>query len=163
MMKVTRIDERDVQRGLNKMLRAGKNLSPVFRALKKPFKTSIKQEARAMRGPDGGWAKRKDSTKNRDRFKKTTTRKKTGKSKTSRRRKGRILGRMPNANFLQPGRKSFKATSKIAWSGVHQDGGKVGKGAILPKRTFLWFTEGFLSVTERAVAQHLVDEGWARR
>ncbi len=54
------------------------------------------------------------------------------------------------------------ARAKVAWAWVHQHGGRVGRGATIPAREFLYFSEEFVADVEEALAKYLA-RGWGKR
>jgi hypothetical protein len=55
-----------------------------------------------------------------------------------------LLGRLPSAILLKVGELYIRATSRAAWSGVHQGGGNAERGrrVRIPARPFLWLSDG---------------------
>lgn len=104
----------------------------VARALRKPVRQDQTNHARAQEGPDGAWPARRTPSRR------------------------RILGRLPGAIRMEVRGPVIAATSKVAWSGAHQDGPtRVGRGAVVPARPFLWLSDELLALAERS----LVDAG----
>lgn len=155
------VDDADVRAGLAKLRLRGKSMRPVFLKLKKPFREDVKAHQKDRRGPDGPWAPRAESSKRRDRNAKTQ---KNGKSvrKFKRRRKGRLLGKLPTSGVsFKSGGDSISGASKIPWASVHQYGGTVGRGSVIPARPFLFFSETFLDRAEHEIGDYL-ESGWRR-
>lgn len=101
----------------------------VARALRQPVRTDQRNHARAQEGPDGAWPARKSGSRRR-----------------------RILGRLPGAIRMEVRGATIAAVSKVAWSGAHQDGPtRVGRGAVVPARQFLWISDELLALAERSL------------
>lgn len=160
---LSKVDDRDVRRGLLGLKRRGKNMRSVFVRLKKPFRDDIRGFQKRRMGPDGAWAPRAASTKERDKGAKTVGGKKGGKKgkRFRRRRKRDLLGVLPKAVSIKTLNKGFRAEAKVPWASVHHDGGTVGNGAVLPARPFLFFSESFLDLAEREIGNSL-ELGWKR-
>lgn len=124
------VDVAQVDLGLERM--ADKKLAGVIaRDLKKPLRDDQRDHAKAQEGPEGKWPKRKLGGRR------------------------RVLGKLPAA--LKVGARSglVYVESRVRWSGAHQDGGKVGRGAVLPERRFLWISPKMIE-TANAVATERV-------
>tara|TARA_R110000868_G_scaffold268096_2_gene527336 strand:- start:98 stop:595 length:498 start_codon:yes stop_codon:yes gene_type:complete len=159
---VVNTDDRDVRRGLAALRKRGSNMRPVFLKLKKPFKQDLKEHQKRKEGPDGSsWAPRTDGTKSRDRNAKTV-KLKNGKTRTfKRRRKQKLLGKLPTSVSSKGSSKRFRGESKIPWADAHQEGATVGNGTVLPARPFLFFSQNFLDLADREITEHL-RLGWTR-
>lgn len=97
----------------------------VARSLRGPVKVDQQNHARAKEGPDGPWKPRK----------------------LGGRRK--VLGRLPGAIRVTVTGATVAAVSKVSWSGAHQDGPtRVGHGAVVPERQFLWLSPDVLALAE---------------
>ncbi|MDQ3153634.1 MAG: hypothetical protein M3R63_18610 [Actinomycetota bacterium] len=163
-----KVDLADVEAGLRELGRAGKTLSPAFRKLKGPMRLDQRTHAKAEMGPDGKWAPRASSTAadiaGRRRGAREANRLAKGRGETARRKspgRGKILGRIPSAIVVRSGPGIVEVISRVAYSGVHQEGGKVGRGAVLPARPFLWMSESFIQAAMETFGEHLA-KGWVR-
>lgn len=124
------IDVHDVDLGLERM--GDKRLvAAIARELKKPLRADQRAHARDQAGPDGKWPKRKLGGRR------------------------RILGKLPNAVRMIARRGMVSAESRVSWSGAQQDGGKVGRGATLPPRRFLWISDDMLRVANDHAAERV--------
>jgi phage gpG-like protein len=132
MLVTTKADFSNVLAGLAAMQRGR---SP-HHELKQLVDADQRDHAKKRSGPEGAWAPRAPSTV----------------------RKMRLDGvrRRPLGKLVQRGAVSYRATktgvigtSKIKWSGVHQDGGRVGRGSVLKARPFLWLSKSLLVTSER--------------
>lgn len=141
-----KVDTRDVDRGLAAI--ADTNvLARTARALKKPMRVDQRDHAAQAEGPDGKWAPRKRLGSR-------------GK-KTAARNRRKLLGRLPRATAITAEGGTVSAVSRAKWSLVHQEGGRVGRGATLPARPFLWISEGLLT-TAAAELQAAALGAWSR-
>lgn len=144
-----------------------RRLRPAFREIRKPMRQDQRAHASEERGPGGAWPPRSPLTEARrkarnkgvratkamraiaiTKFKKRPTPK-------------RILGRLPNAVVYVVGDLFIRATSRVPWSAAQQDGGRVGRGAILPARPFLWLSSTLLGKARDVLGAFIV-KGWQR-
>lgn len=124
------IDVRGVDLGLERM--GDKRLvGAIARELKKPLRADQRAHARDQAGPDGKWPKRKLGGRR------------------------RVLGKLPNAVRVVARRGMVSAESRVPWSGAHQDGDKVGRGATLPARRFLWISDDMLQLANDHAAERV--------
>ncbi len=135
------VDIGDVEKGLEAMRRRARQLGPVFQALKGPMRVDQKEHRTAKAGPDGAWAPRSAATLA---------------SKHHRRLARSILGRLPTAVSYKATGNSLVAESRVKWSGVHQDGGIVGRGAKIPARPFLWLSSKLLDIAVDVIDRALI-------
>ncbi len=134
-----RVDLADVLDGLRQMKWAAEEERLFFRAQKKPARDDQREHARDQEGPDGPWPKRA--------------------SKRSRRK---ILGRLPRALRVRVERDRLVIESRVRWAGAHQEGARVGRGAQLPKRTFLFWSADFIGEAAQMWLEHVARK-WERR
>lgn len=149
----SKLDTRDVEKGLRALLQEGHSRG-VLAALKQPVRADQKEHAKRQEGPDGRWPSRAAST-----------------VAKRRRLKSRRLVRGPNRKLLNtlPRRTvTVKATgskvyalSKVPWAGVHQHGGRAGRGAVIPARKFLWFSDDFYTEANGIICDRL-QRAWSR-
>lgn len=150
-MLTARVDTSGVDSQLRKLARAGQDIAPLLREAKKPLRTDIREHQRTTRGPDGPWSARASSTL-----------RKRGRTKSGRRRRTRLLGRLPTSlSILVVGRDTLVARSKVPWAYVHQEGGRVGRGARIPARPFLYFGREFIDDVEQALGVYLA-RAWGK-
>lgn len=69
---------------------------------------------------------------------------------------GRLLGRLANSIKAQVDGTKLVVLSEVKWSGVHNDGGAVGRGATVPERTFLEWTEADYTTATEAFERHML-------
>lgn len=75
------------------------------------------------------------------------------------RRNRRILARLPNGRRTQITSDSLIMKSVVRWSMAHQDGPtRVGHGAILPQRQFMWISRQLIRQARREFRRMM----WAR-
>jgi len=111
------------------------------------LKQDQRENFRLREGPDGKWARLSP-----------TTRRKRRKAKNKRRKRRPLqatLGKLKTAFWIDLGRQYLLAVSKVPWAHVHQDGGAVGKGARMPKRTHLYLSHEFIGRIRDGIAQYL--------
>lgn len=124
------------------------DLRPAFRAARPSLKQDQRDHAKKQSGPGGAWAPRSSSTKNR------AGGATYGATRMSRRAR-KVLGRLPTAIAVKPERTRAIMRSLVRWSDVHMTGGRVGRGAVLPARVFLWISDGALELVSGVVVRHL--------
>lgn len=85
---------------------------------------------------------------------------KTGKSQAEQQAERPILGRIPSAQTYAVKTKGYDFTlivaNRIAWSGAHNDGATVGRGAHLPQRQWLFLTQAKIDEAGKRLAGALV-------
>lgn len=130
---------RDLERALDELARRAED--DWFRAVAPIARADQRDHAKRQEGPEGKWDKRAPATRG------------------GRRR--RVLGRLPGAIKVTVHPDAVTITSRVAWSGAHQDGDRVGHGAQLPERPFLWWSEAFLEDAEEAALRYIT-KAWGR-
>jgi phage gpG-like protein len=161
------IDLTEVDRALADLEARAKRLAPAFRELRKPLRLDQRDHARGEMGPGGKWPARSPLTEERRRAKnrrvRLTKAMQTIAPKKLRRRStpNRLLGRLPAAVIYKSGELFVRATSRVAWSGVHQEGGSVGRGSRIPARPFLWLSDAIIDKAKETLAAFVV-KGWTR-
>ncbi|MDQ3295077.1 MAG: phage virion morphogenesis protein [Myxococcota bacterium] len=136
-------DTSSLDQALMSMSRRGKMLGQVFRDLKKPMRLDQREHAKDRSGPLGSWAARAPTT---------LAKLRSG----GRRLRKRPLGRLTTAVTYRATRTGLMAESRVAWSGVHQEGGRVGRGSVIPARPFLWISDELLRKAEDAVTSAIL-------
>jgi len=161
-------DLTQVDRAMADVEARAKRLAPAFRELRRPLRVDQRAHARGEEGPDGRWPPRSPFTEARRQSRNRSV--KTHRFDVLRRGEARrhstpkhLLGRLPAAILVTVGELYVRATSRAAWSGVHQYGGNAGRGrrVRIPARPFLWLSEGLLR-TARDVLGSYVLKGWNR-
>lgn len=153
-MSDAKLDMRSLERGLRELAQRAERARPFFEALKAPLRLDQREHRRAQSGPEGAWPKRTRSA---------AAKRSPGASGKKRRRRARkLLGRLPTAVSYRSDADEVRAVSRIPWSSVHQEGGRVGRGATIPARPFLWFSDSFLGDAAEALLGY-VTRNWGRR
>lgn len=161
------IDLTEVDRSMSDVERRSKLLAPAFRELRVPLRRDQARHAKDQAGPGGSWPPRSPFTearrKSRNRGRRVTKAMKViGLAKSKRRpTPKRILGRLPGAVIYTVGQLFIRATSRVPWSGIHQRGGRAGRGVKIPAREFLWLSMLLLETTSSVLARY-VAKGWQR-
>ena len=114
------------------------DLRPAWKESRKPLRADQREHAKKQQGPDGTWASRASSTKVRA---------------ASGRRRRKPLGRLPAALTTRFDRRRLIVRSLVAWSDAHNSGARVGHGAKIPRRTFLWASDKVLEIAAGAIAR----------
>ena len=117
------------------------DLRPAWKLIRKPVRADLRQHARKQEGPGGAWTPMSSRTK--------------GRARSGRKRPRKLLGRLPGALTTKLERKRLLVMSQVAWSAVHQDGGRVGRGARVPARPFLWASDKVLELAGKVIAKGL--------
>jgi phage gpG-like protein len=115
------------------------DLRPAWKEIRKPFRADLRQHARRQEGPDGTWTPMSSRTR--------------GRARAGRKRPRKLLGRLPGALTTKIERRRLLVSSLVSWSGVHQDGGRVGRGAKVPARPFLWASDKVLELASKVIAK----------
>ncbi len=137
------LDIRDVENGLDAMERRSHSLGTAFRELKAPLRLDQKDHRKKRQGPSAAWAPAAASTRAR-------------RLSSPKHRPSKLLGRLPGAVSYKADSTSVTGTSRVLWSGVHQDGGTVGHGSRLPARPFLWISDDMIRIAENTLGGALV-------
>ncbi len=77
--------------------------------------------------------------------------------------RGEVLGRIANSFQIKFSRKNWEMFSVIPWASVHNEGGRAANGAVIPKRTFLEWTDERLDVFVEMSARYLAGKTEAGR
>jgi phage gpG-like protein len=141
-----KVNDARVIRGLAKLEKAGKDMRPVFRQLKRPLIDDLKAIAASEQGPDGPWPSLSVSA--------------------ARRRKKsqfpQMLGEMahkPGNTVVSQRKQSIRARNKVGFSGMHQEGYTTPTGGKVPARPFMYFREQWLAEANKRILEHL-EKGW---
>ncbi len=117
------------------------DLRPAWKESRKPLRQDQRDHAKQQAGPGGAWAPRASSTKVR--------------AASGRRRSRKLLGRLPTALTSRSDRKRVIIRSLVKWSISHWRGERVGHGARLPARVFLWVSDRATETVSGIVARHV--------
>jgi phage gpG-like protein len=165
----------DVLQGLERLQLAGRDLRPVWKVLRPIIREDLAAHFADEAGPEAKWAppskaymerflKRRGMVVKKRRFSRVQGRvlEKGELTRQGQRKIAKIgkLGRLKNAWRFTVTALMFEARNMVRWSGVHQDGGAVGRGAKVPARPFAWFSD---RVLDRFVveAKKLLQAAWA--
>jgi phage gpG-like protein len=157
----TRSDLRSIKKAFKAMERAGENPKKVWRVVKKPMRDDQKEHMRAAEDSKGAkWKPLASSTVERRLSKGGRAGKHTkrGKLKKSAAKKlGKLLGnKLVSGSKFKVSRRSIKLTqTKVKWAGIHQHGGRAGRGNQIPKREFFYISDDLLAKTARHIARHI--------
>ncbi len=147
------IDLRKLDKAIKRAEKAGIDLRPAFRKLRTPLRKDQREHMRAQSGPGGKWPNLAPSTRAK-RLKMGGVRGALTKKGKLRKGAKRKLNFMLSSKLLKGAKikvrpKSIEIRSKVKWAGIHQEGGRAGRGAQLPARTFMWISD---ELGRRAVA-----------
>ncbi len=160
-------DLSDVDRAIETAEDRAKRLAPAFRELAKPMRTDQREHAKDERGPSSKWPPRSPFTearrRDRNRGARTTKAMRMISLAKFRRRPtpAKLLGRLPAAFVVTTSGTFVRATSRVAWSGAHQAGARVGRGVRLPQRVFLWLSDRLVTKAREVLTEHVL-KGWRR-
>lgn len=164
-MADTELDFRQLDKAFKAMDRAGADLRPVWRELRRPMRAEQSKHFSAQRGPDGPWAPLAASTRAKRLSAIAPSKRRTKKGrlrKPVQRRIGRILSRkLIKGARLRVRRRLLMIAQGKRWAAPHQHGATVGHGARLPAREYLWIGPQLLRQTVEAAEKHLVKH-WRR-
>jgi phage gpG-like protein len=145
------VDLSKVEVGIGKVLGRAEALGQAFRLLERPLRDDQRDHGRSQEGPDGKWPARSPATLGRLRHRSG------GKRRVRRAR--RVLGMLPTTLRVLSSPRRVLAASKVRWAALHQEGGRVGRGAKVPARPFLWVSPEMLDRAVEVLAEHL-RSGW---
>lgn len=139
------LDLRDVFDGFEDMKRAARSLKPVFQRLVPDMRRDQESHFADQKGSESAWPPRADSTRKR--------RKKSA-------RRG-LLGKLKTAFRVEFSRDEIAAFEIVAWSGIHQEGGTAGHGAVIPQREHMYMSTTFLNIADERIGEHVFG-AWQR-
>lgn len=134
-MQLIDVDIRDMERGIEGVLRRAETRSRTFfEGMRAPARGELKRHQKERRGPDGEpWPSQARERDGRGRFV-------AGK----RRRGSRApLGKLPGAYRWSADRDGLVGEHRVPWGSAHHEGAVVGHGARLPARPFAGFSADF--------------------
>lgn len=143
-----KVDISAVDRGLDALTRAARDLGPAFKEARKPVRKDQRDHAQRRQGPDGPWQPKSRLTRAREAL--------AAKRAKRRPRTKRLLGRLPGAIKVESNRWRVVARSKSRWSNVHQEGGTAGRGARIPARPFLWVSDALEAALRFVFERHIL-------
>lgn len=152
----------DVLSGFDLLKARSSDLRPVFRQMRRFVMADERQHFDNHEGPDGPWAPRARSS---------ITKILAGRGKKSGivsrgKRKGQIkrhhqrrldsqLGRLRGATEISITQSALVDRSLPKWAGVHQFGGTVGHGAVLPARPFMYASDAVMDLYRNRLLEHI--------
>lgn len=147
------VDLSETERAMAAVQRRGRALGEAFRTIRPHMRADQKEHAAKQTGPESTWPSRAPSTVERGRA-----------SGSGRRRRlaRRPLGKLTHAVTYQATRSGVFATSRVPWSNVHQTGGRVGRGSVIPARPFLWVSDRLLTIAV-GVVERVLEAAWRGR
>lgn len=143
-MLTVEIDLDEVYRSMDEAIRRGHSLGPIFRDIKGPLKVDQQEHAKDRAGPDGAWPPRAAAT--------------LAKLRANGRRARRPMGRLTSSVKYRSTATGAIGESPVAWSGgAISKGGKVGHGATLPARQFLYASDQLLRFAGEMILDFIFD------
>lgn len=154
------VDISKALKGFKGVRAKSKRLTAAFREIRKPMKADQRDHKKSKEGPEGKWEPLAPSTLGRDRFARKVKSTKKGQTRTTRKGRkrssnARMLGRIPSAFSVRASSKGIVATARVKYAAAHQEGGKVGRGSIIPARPFLWISRGLAQRAARIIEEHV--------
>lgn len=152
-------------RGFGNVKAAAKNVGRVMSKLRAPLQRDLKAHARQQSSPDGKWPKRARRAEVLARRRRATVRRGRVRaaSKTRGARQavrfiggGNLLGKLPDTVVVRKRGAEIEARSPVPWSGVHNIGGRVGYGAEIKARPFVFISPKIQGLAAEKLADHLV-------
>lgn len=108
------------------------DVKPTLTSLKRPMGRDQKDHRDHEQGPKTKWAPLASTTK-------------ASYARRGKRRNRKLLARLPNARYAFVKQNQLIMRSRVKWSLAHQDGPtRVGRGARIPQRQFLWISRQFI-------------------
>ncbi len=135
----------EVERALDRVGRFGMDMGKIHEALRRPLMRDQREHRSKQTGPGGAWRPLSPFT--------------IEKQKAQARRKGKrrprlMLGKLPTAFKIEVTRQSLKLTSRVKWSGAHQEGNSADE---LPARPFFWLSpkvmREFVAIIEKTAGK----------
>lgn len=156
MIEIARVEDRALVKSLDDKARRSKQLASVFRRLRPHMIEDQKQHAQREEGPDGAWAPRAPATRERKRVFRQTKKKKGAVEATYFTVNG-TLGALPELVVARATGFTVFVKSMVRWASVHQEGGTVGRGSVIPARPFLWVSDELAQRAQKMIADFVMD------
>lgn len=128
------------------------DMKKTFSDLRGPARFDQRHHWRKEESPDGHWKGLAASTRARRQFRR-------GRGKNGKRQNWsrKLMGRFPNAlQSIVTAQKLVIRSRVRKFSMVHQKGGRIGRGARLPSRQFLWISNWLVEHASKAFERALV-------
>lgn len=169
-------DMREINSAIDRGIKAGRDLRPVFKEIGHELRRDIKQHFERNQGPLGQWEQLAASTQEKrvsatggkspsglDRIYFSKGRKQARKAFTAKGKlKGKalknihnLLGRLKTAIKFTSTRQYLEARSRVKWSSVHEQGGTAGHGSHIPARPFMYASVEFLANAKERIILHI--------
>lgn len=150
----TTLELDDLQAGIFGILnQAERRARAFFMELKPGGRKDVKQHQKDRRGETSSWPPRATTTRKRARHK----------SKTKRRKGARtsLLVNLARTWKIFTSVDHMKFVHRVTWSGVHDQGGKAGHGARMPRRQFAYWSNKFMDSAVRQYRAYVL-KGWTK-
>lgn len=128
------------------------DMKKTFSDLRGPARFDQRHHWRTEESPEGRWPGLAQATRERRRFRR-------GRDKNGRKRNWarKLMGRFPNALQSIVSARSLIVRSRVKkFSQIHQKGGRIGNGARLPSRQYLWISTWLVQQAQKAFERALV-------
>lgn len=155
------IDLTELDQRLADLQTRGERAAPAFKELQKPLRADQRDHSKTQQGPNGPWVPRSPLTEARRAARgrnQRANRKRLHSRAVGKATPKRILGKLPGAMVVTVGELFVKITSRVDWSGAQNDGGRVGKRATLPERTFYWLSDKVVGIAEEIILRHVMKD-----
>jgi hypothetical protein len=153
----------EVQAGLHGMLRQAESTAArsFFESVRKPAQQDLREHQKERKGEVGAWPALDPATMRNRQL--ARARRKGRKPGRRRRAPGiaRMLGVVPQAWKAFVSEDGLLLRNMVRWAGVHDEGGRAGKGATMPRRQFVYFGRDFLEDVLAVWHEHVL-KGWRR-
>lgn len=154
----------EVKAGMHGMLRQSESTAArsFFESVRKPAQQDLREHQKERKGEVGAWPPLDPETlRNRQLVRARRKGRKPGRRRRSPGFAARMLGVVPRAWKAFVSEDGLLLRNMIPWASVHDQGGRGGKGATIPRRQFVYFGRDFLEDV-LAVWQEHVLKGWRR-
>jgi hypothetical protein len=141
---VLSLDARETERLFADMAKRGHSPGKAFRRIRPHMRKDQRDHAARREGPESAWPKRAASTLA-----------KMGRSKSGRRLVRRPMGKLTTAVAYSASDKGVFGESRVPWSLAHYARTRVGHGAILEARPFLWISDSLTRIASRLLADYV--------
>lgn len=139
-----KVDLKGVQQMLNEIRARGVRPAAVLSTFRGPARKDQMDHGRSSQGSEGPWQPRAIG--------------KASKKKRAKMRRRRLLGRLSSAVNTSVRGNTLVVESQIKWAAIHQFGGTAGRGAHIPAREFLWWSQDVLAYFRKQIADYIAGE-----
>jgi hypothetical protein len=157
------VDVSGAGRAFAAMQARGANPAGLFRGLKRELHADLLDHFAAREGTDGRWPAWSTGHTSRRLARGGLRKLRGGKlgpralTKRGERKLRNMLGRLKAAWDARVSRDSLVFESRVPWSGAHQRGATVGRGAVLPARPFMYASWEFVRHCARMLEAWVAD------